>query len=34
MQLVITAATAFACWLVVGGFSFLSLQAFSSDRRQ
>jgi hypothetical protein len=34
MQLVITAATAFACWLVVGGFSFLSLQAFSSDRRK
>ena len=34
MQLVIAAAAAFACWLVVGGFSFLSLQAFSSDRRQ
>jgi hypothetical protein len=34
MQLVIAAATAFACWVIVGGFSFLSLQAFSSDRRQ
>jgi len=34
MQMVITVATAFACWFVVGGFSFLSLLPFSSQSQR
>ena len=34
LQMVITVATAFACWFIVGGFSFLSLLPFSSERHR
>lgn len=34
LQMVITVATAFACWFIVGGFSFLSLLPFSSERQR
>lgn len=34
LQMVITVATALACWFVVGSFSFLSLMPFASERHR